>query len=81
MSREKTRGFVSRGGRAPGPHLRQPGGEGASVERVDNQWWTAPVDGWKDGYIDMRDARTDKTVRIYLREKDAHKNEGIFDVK
>jgi hypothetical protein len=48
------------------PGKRGKDKQSLSYNPPPDPWWMRPVPGWPR-YIDMRDARTDAIVRIYLR--------------
>jgi hypothetical protein len=37
------------------------------------EWWTKPVEGWREGRLIIRSVMTGKTNVIYLRSKGARK--------
>lgn len=58
------------------PGVFEPIGPGAEIPAL-NDWWNQPVPGWREGWLEMRDARRDEIVTIYLRGEEAWRNQGI----
>lgn len=58
------------------PGVLEPSGPGFAVPAIDG-WWNQPVPGWREGRLEMRHARRDEIVTIYLREEEAWRNQGI----